>query len=134
MKDIQILNITKCMRKDERGWSISPEHPALLSSDGKGSFHITSMVPGCVRGNHKHLVTEEWIAVWGANILFAIQREGGEKHEMHLDSHVAYLIHIPQEVYHAFKNVDQKEGYLYSCFMEKPRDYENEIVRKTLLS
>lgn len=134
MKDIQILNITKSMRNDERGWSISPEHPAFHASDGKGAFHITSMAPGAVRGNHKHLVTEEWIAVWGANILFAIQREGGDKHEMHLDSHVAYLIHLPEGVYHAFKNVDKKEGYLYSYFMEKPKDYEKEIVRKTLLS
>ena len=133
MKDIQILDITDTMRRDERGWSVSPEHPAFHAG-GKGAFHITSMLPGAVRGNHKHLQTEEWIAVWGANILFAIQREGGEKHEVHLDSHRAYLIHLPLGVYHAFKNVDKKEGYLYSYFMEKPKDYEKEIVRKPLLS
>lgn len=129
-----IFDISDKFRQDERGWSVTPEALGFEGVGPQGAFHIVSMVPDCIRGSHKHLTTSEWIAVWGADIEFIWEKEGDKPQKKLLERNKAYMIFLPKEVYHAFKNVDCQDGFLFSYFMTRPLDYEKEIIRKVMFS
>lgn len=129
--ELKIIDISANYRSDERGWSISPLTAELSQISPEGNFHITSITPGSVRGNHKHLLTDEWIVVWGGG-LFAWGTEE-EVHQVAFAKGTAHLIFVPRGIYHSFKNTGTHDIFLFSYFVLKPGDYEKEIVRKNIL-
>lgn len=132
LNKVKIIDISNEYKSDERGWSVSPDFAKLNILSENGNFHIVSMLPEAIRGNHKHLLTDEWIVVWGAKIIFAYGDENSN-FERIFASDKAHLVFIPKHIYHALKNIDSKEGFLFSYFMITPVDYEKEIIRKKIL-
>jgi len=132
-KGLKFYDISSFFHFDERGWRINPYADNYFNISQKGSFHIVSILPNAVRGNHIHLTTDEWIAFWGGKCEFFWEERGELKRKL-FEKDKAYLVFIPEGIAHACKNVGDNESFLFSYYVKRVSDYEKETVRKVLIS
>jgi dTDP-4-dehydrorhamnose 3,5-epimerase-like enzyme len=129
---VKVYDISESYRKDARGWFISPLVPEFPRLNGEANFHIVSLLPGVVRGNHKHLTTGEWFVFWGGNTRFVWEQDG-KLEEKVVGEKEACLIYVPKDMFHAIKNIGQVESFLFSYYEKKIRDYDKMTVKKVLI-
>jgi len=92
---------------DERGFS-------FYLDAGLKNFHIVSIKPGCIRGNHSHSYNEVAIVLGGKEAaLIEIQVEG-EWNSFVADQDF-YPVFFPASLKHKIQNIGKREFFLV-CF------------------
>ena len=129
---LNFFDISFNYKKDKRGWYLDPFGSIGRSISPQGSFHIVSLLPGVIRGNHIHMATNEWIALWEGEFLFKWE-EKNEVMEKILGSGKAYLIYVPEGVAHACKNIGKTEAFLFAYYEKKVLNYESDTIKKVIL-
>jgi dTDP-4-dehydrorhamnose 3,5-epimerase-like enzyme len=92
---------------DERGSSFALPATWLGSADRSVDVHVTTLVPGAVRGNHFHRARRELLIVVHQGAWSAHWDEGGEATPVHsrvFEGRGAVLIEVPPMVSHAVRN------------------------------
>ena len=117
MQNIKLISLPT--RKDERGWVITPP-PINLSA---GQWHIPSLKPKAIRGNHYHETFSEAVIILGGKCRVATRNRLTDTHEEFIyDGVVKQLIVIPPGISHAFKNIDYHSIYLVCCCYNSKSD------------
>jgi len=101
---------------DNRGFSIFFENLPL------DKFHIVSMNPGAIRGNHVHDYTEI-ICVIGGKELAEILLESPQCVKRIVIDRDFQIIDVPPKLKHIIKNIGNKRFYLV-CFAFDEEKYE----------
>ena len=112
MEKVEFIDLSSELHEDERGFSFYPlkgrvEDPASLPD----IFHLVSIAPGQVRGNHLHPTRWEWLHLIHGTGAFRWEPEPGEIQEREV-SGPRLLIRIPAGVAHSLRNSGQKPIYL----------------------
>jgi UDP-2-acetamido-2,6-beta-L-arabino-hexul-4-ose reductase len=129
--EMKIRIIETVSDSDERGFLSLPITDEQVKSIY--NFHIVSLKPGHVRGNHYHRHQTEYICVLGGQSKFlAVDNKNKEKTELVLDGNKCPLITVPPFVTHAVKNIGNETVYLL-CYTDKPfnpdkRDMVKDII------
>lgn len=90
---------------DDRGFSL------IFKKFPVQGFHIASVEPGAMRGNHVH-VYDEILCITGGGNLAEISLESAGTHERMQVRDPYHMIRISSGVKHAVKNVDDYSFYL----------------------
>jgi quercetin dioxygenase-like cupin family protein len=112
MTAVAFIDLTGEILTDPRGISFFPfkdrvRQPELLTRN----FHLVSIEPGQVRGNHAHPGQVEWLYPFHGHGEFLWQEPGGAKQERRLAGG-RVLIRITPGVAHAMRNPGPEVIYL----------------------
>lgn len=120
MTKIRRVPIGEKLWNDARGWVLNPLPLVGLEGKSLWNFHVVSMQPGAVRGNHSHEAAAEWLLFCGgpAALLAGMAGSPGEE-EIHVSGEEPQLFEIPAGIPHAIVNRSDREIYLV-VFYEKP--------------
>lgn len=115
---------------DERGWSLGFVRAAGMEAAAVGNFHLATIRPGCVRGNHVHPEAREWPVVAGGEAQVA-WREGaaGERRIERIETKGAVMFEFGSGTGHAVRNTGQKDLFILAfndC--EKPVTERHEVI------
>jgi UDP-2-acetamido-2,6-beta-L-arabino-hexul-4-ose reductase len=89
------------LHRDSRGTVFEPFEPAWLLS--QRNLHVVVTEPGCVRGNHYHILATEVITVQGPALVRL--RDGQGVHDQLLPDGAVIRLTIPPRVAHAIQNL-----------------------------
>jgi len=112
--EIQFLDLGSSLRQDERGFVYFPfQHlPESLPLEDLGaSFHLISIAPGQVRGQHRHPQKTEWLYVFHGQGLL-VWRDTDNLPHQRLLSDQRTLVIIPPGIPHALQNTGPAILYL----------------------
>lgn len=112
---------------DHRGW-VSEIYSGRPEVDLK-NVHYGTIEPGCVRGNHVHEETREWIAFVGAPVEV---RWGSEEETESRTLEEPFRVYLPPGLGHAFRNAGE-ETLLFAAYTTRRYDEENPDVRSVPL-
>ena len=112
METVEFIDLTGELWEDPRGFSFYPlkgraEDPAKLPD----AFHLVSIAPGQVRGNHLHPGRWEWLYSFHGTGIFRWKAQSGELLERTISGH-RFLIRIPPGVAHSLRNLGPDPIYL----------------------
>ncbi len=112
MEKVEFIDLSADLHEDERGFSFYPlkgrvEDPANIPD----IFHLVSIAPGQVRGNHLHPSRWEWLYLIHGSGTFKWEPRPGETRERKVSGH-RLLIRIPAGVAHALYNPGPEPIYL----------------------
>ncbi|OPX20409.1 MAG: hypothetical protein BZ151_04170 [Desulfobacca sp. 4484_104] len=110
----QFIDLSDKIKEDARGLAYFPflaetelgDRSALLES-----FHLVSVLPGQVRGNHQHPHKREWLYVFNGEGDFIWQDDQGQRHQRRLAGDRTMVI-IPPGIPHALSNDGPQVLYL----------------------
>ena len=103
MLKIDTLKIIK--KYDERGFSV------FFEGDSIEKFHIVSLNPGAIRGNHVHDYTEIICVLGGKGIAEIELRCTGYSQKFLVDKDFQ-IIEVPPKIKHIVKNIGDRVFYL----------------------
>ena len=127
-----LITITKLSEEDERGFAARPFKGIPQSS--VFNFHVVSLNPGAVRGNHFHPRQKEFIIFLGPRgKLVTVDSVTKDRSETIIEGKGCPLITVPPKVIHAVKNISSEVAYLL-CYNDKPLDLEKDVIRKIILA
>ena len=112
MEIVEFIDLTQELWEDPRGFSFYPlkgrtEDPANIPD----AFHLVSIAPGQVRGNHLHPGRWEWLYPFHGTGYFRWEPHPGDIQERLVSGH-RLLIRIPPGVAHALRNPGPEPLYL----------------------
>ncbi len=112
MADVEFLDLSAEIREDPRGFSLFLWQDRLSKpQDLLRTFHLISIVPGQVRGNHLHPGHREYLfAFHGAGVLIW-EGEPGKVQERLITGNRTLII-IPPGIAHALRNPGPEILYL----------------------
>lgn len=131
MTEVRRIELSDSMWSDNRGWGINPLKAAHLLNKVIGNLHISSIKPGCIRGNHYHDVGTEWLLICGGPARFAWSLSGGEHHREEKVFNEPQLFEIPPRFQHAIMNISNADILVIS-FSDVPE--RNTIPCNSLFS
>lgn len=112
MADVEFIDLAGEISEDPRGLSFYPfknrvSRPDVLIQN----FHLVSIQPGQVRGNHAHPGHLEWLYPFHGQGDFIWESEDGAQASRRITGHRVF-IRIPPGVAHAMRNVGPEPVYL----------------------
>jgi quercetin dioxygenase-like cupin family protein len=112
MAAVQFIDLSGEIHADNRGMSYFPWQGRLQApEDLSKTFHLVSILPGHIRGNHYHPGHNEWLYPFhGTGTL--IWEEAPDQVQERLISGDSTLIHIPPGIAHAVRNPGPEILYL----------------------
>lgn len=100
---------------DFRGWVINPFRAAQICGFEPSNFHVASMKPGAVRGNHFHPETTEWLFIFNGKVKLTWSTL---KHSELPSTHISLIVDEPRlfvispNTYHAIENISDEIVFL----------------------
>jgi dTDP-4-dehydrorhamnose 3,5-epimerase-like enzyme len=126
------ITITRLSQEDERGFSARPFQG--ISQSSVFNFHVVSLNPGAVRGNHFHPRQKEFIIFLGSQgKLVTVDSVTKDRSETIIEGKGCPLITVPSKVIHAIKNISNQVCYLL-CYNDTPLDLEKDVIREIILT
>jgi dTDP-4-dehydrorhamnose 3,5-epimerase-like enzyme len=114
---------------DARGMLFEPVDDAHMA-DAR-NVHVVVTAPGCVRGNHRHLVGTEIAVVTGpAQVRL---KEDGELRDVDVPAGEAWRFTIPPGVTHAYRNPGPGAMLLIGFNTERHNAAAPDMVRDEIL-
>ncbi len=112
MESVQFFDISGEMQEDSRGFSFYPlkgrvQEPGKLPE----AFHLVSIAPGQVRGNHFHPGRWEWLYPFHGTGFFMWEPHPGDLRERMVSGR-RLIIRIPPGIAHAMRNPGPEPLYL----------------------
>jgi mannose-6-phosphate isomerase-like protein (cupin superfamily) len=127
MESIQFIDLAKEIREDSRGFSFYPlKGRALAPERLPEDFHLVSIAPGQVRGNHLHPERWEWLYPFHGTGYFTWEPNPGDLHERVVSGR-RLLIRIPPGVAHAMRNPGPEPLYLLAWREGKTESAEDTV-------
>jgi len=112
MESVQFFDLSQEIREDSRGFSFYPLIGRVQVPDKlPEAFHLVSIGPGQVRGNHLHPGRWEWLYPFHGTGYFMWEPHPGDLRERMVSSR-RLLIRIPPGVPHALRNPGPEPLYL----------------------
>ena len=136
MHPLKIVSLPENFRYEPRGWSFAPcKIPELIPQINIDwtTFHIVSMEPGTIRGNHFHPQVTEWLFFCGSPILLAWQDPDSETIQKNLITNNHSFAIIPPGVNHAVKNTGNQVVYLIAFRSPAGLSQEPEVLPAILI-
>jgi len=132
MEKVKLIEMT--VKKDERGWVAWPIANADLENCQLSNFHVPSLKPGVVRGNHYHLHTVEYTLILSGPCRAVFEDNAtGEREEVWVEGKSPVLFKTEASVTHAFKNESDNDLHLL-CYEKREGDRtDQDIYRKVIL-
>lgn len=115
--------------RDPRGLLFEPVDDRQLAA--QRNTHLVLTEPGCVRGNHYHLVGTEITAVVGP--AFVRLREDGVVRDLDVPPGEVWRLTIPPGVVHAYRNPGPGTMVLIAFNTELHDPGHADAVRETIL-
>lgn len=115
--------------RDARGLLFEPVDDVQLAA--QRNTHLVLTEPGCVRGNHYHLVGTEIAAVVGP--AFVRLREDGVVRDLDVPPGEVWRLTIPPGVVHAYRNPGPGPMVLIAFNTELHDPAHADMVRETIL-
>jgi oxalate decarboxylase/phosphoglucose isomerase-like protein (cupin superfamily) len=104
MEAVQFIDLSREIREDSRGFSFYPLRGRVQEAAKiAGDFHLVTIAPGQVRGNHLHPGRWEWLYPFHGTGYFMWEPHPGDLRER-LVSGSRLLIRIPPGIAHALRN------------------------------
>jgi len=104
MEAVKFIDLSREIREDSRGFSFYPLKGRVQEVDKVAeAFHLVTIAPGRVRGNHVHPGRWEWLYPFHGTGYFMWEPHPGDLRER-LVSGNRLLIRIPPGVAHALRN------------------------------
>ena len=79
-----------------------------------GDVHVVSLLPGAVRGNHRHPNATEWLLVLGAPVTVAWRQPDGTEERVTAEGDEPLLLELPPGTPHALRGEGPATTYLLS--------------------
>lgn len=109
-KAVKRIDLVEKLWSDERGWSVSFVRAAGVDSSEVGNFHIATIRPGCVRGNHRHPNSREWLVIIGGESLAAWRAGANDEDGAEpVSSEVPVMYEFSAGTAHAIQNTGQSD-------------------------
>ena len=127
METVEFIDLTREIWEDSRAFSFYPlkgrtEDPGRLPD----AFHLVSIAPGQVRGNHLHPGRQEWLYPFHGTGMFMWEPTPGNLQEREVSGH-RLLIRIPPGVAHALRNPGPEPLYLLAWHKGEPGPTEDTV-------
>lgn len=123
MKDIQKIQLKNKIILDSRGWVINPLDVASLSKESLCYFHVVSLKPGNIRGNHYHTNAKEWLLVCEGPAIIAWRSNNDNSICKNLvNKEEPSMYEIKPQVEHAIMNTSEKDIFLISFSNSEKRE------------
>jgi oxalate decarboxylase/phosphoglucose isomerase-like protein (cupin superfamily) len=127
MEAVQFFDISKEIREDSRGFSFYPlKNRVQEPGEIPEAFHLVSIAPGQVRGNHLHPERWEWLYPFHGTGFFMWEPHPGDLRERMVSGR-RLLIRIPPGVAHAVRNPGPEPLYLLA-WREGGTDADDDTV------
>jgi UDP-2-acetamido-2,6-beta-L-arabino-hexul-4-ose reductase len=98
---------------DDRGWVVRPIEAAGFAGKTPGAFHMASLKPGAVRGNHCHPGAAEWVLFIGGPAKLVLKHPANDTvSEITVEGKEPALFEIPAGFGHAIRNISPGDIYL----------------------
>ena len=136
MNTLEIISLPERLRQEPRGWSFFPFQESPLKNGLEldwASFHLVSMEPGSIRGNHVHPRVTEWLLFLGAPFLLVWQDEGSDLLQQRRVADHHTLVIIPPRVKHAVQNLSAGPIYLTAFRSLAPDSSATETLAAPLI-
>lgn len=133
MADVEFLDLSEEIKEDPRGFVFFPWQGGVTEpQDLLRTFHLVSIAPGQVRGNHLHPGHREYLLTFHGTGVLTWEAPPGEVRERLLSGHRT-LVRIPPGIAHALRNPGPEVLYLLA-WREKagPGSAEPETVSHPL--
>lgn len=117
MAGVEFLELTTEIKEDPRGFVFFPGQEFPGQEGGQGSqdllrtFHLVSITPGQVRGNHLHPGHREYLLTFQGTGVLSWKEPTGEVRERQLSGHRT-LVRIPPGIPHVLRNPGPEILYL----------------------
>lgn len=137
MHSLKLISLPENFRQEPRGFYFAPFKDLELIPQIEidwTTFHLVSMKPGTVRGNHYHPQVTEWLFFCGGPILLAWQDPDSEVVQKSLIENNHTFAFIPPGVKHAVKNAGNQTFYLIAFRSPAQPSKEPEVLPATLIS
>jgi UDP-2-acetamido-2,6-beta-L-arabino-hexul-4-ose reductase len=105
---------------DARGQVFEPLAGELAEVAGWPNFHVATVKPGAVRGNHLHPEGTEVIVLFGSEALLSYVEDGTSRQAL-VEADSAVVVTIPPGIPHAFRNTGEGDLVLL-CFQSRAYD------------
>ncbi len=106
------MDVSTEIREDRRGLVFFPLQGRTCNiEECCRTFHLVTINPGEVRGNHHHPAHVEWLYLFPGEGVVLWREEGGGCQEQRVSGHKT-LIYIPPGVPHAVRNSGPRVLYL----------------------
>ncbi len=120
MAEVEFLDLKGEIKEDQRGFSFFPwEKGSLNPQEVVQTFHLVSIRPGQVRGNHLHPAHREWLYAFHGRGILAWEAQPGRLAERELAGGRT-LVLIPPGIPHALRNPGPKLLYLLAWWQAEP--------------
>jgi len=106
MAVMEFLELSEQIKEDPRGFVFFPwqgQAGVTEPRDVLRTFHLVSIAPGEVRGNHLHPGAQEYLFTFQGEGVLVWEEKEGEVRERRLSGH-RILVRIPPGVAHALRN------------------------------
>lgn len=122
MGKVEQINIENKIWIDDRGWVSDLLSAIGISIKSISDFHIVSIKPGKIRGNHFHKNATEWILFLGGKAILLWRRAGEELvNKIEVAGNSPTLYKIARNIEHSVINYDQCDIYLIAISDNKNR-------------
>ncbi|MFP3866910.1 MAG: cupin domain-containing protein [Desulfobacteraceae bacterium] len=131
----QFLDLGDRIKQDERGLAFFPFQEGIAPPEGPiilKSFHLVSILPGQVRGNHQHPHKREWLYVFNGEGNFVWQDDQGQRHQRRLGGNQTMVI-IPPGIPHALQNNGPRVLYLLAWRLPEREISEPDTVPSPII-
>ena len=136
MPSIKIISLPDNFYSQTRGWSFAPfKNSELIDSIEADwtTFHLVSVEPGTIRGNHFHPQGTEWLFFCGSPLLLVWQESDSEKiNQQRITDRHTFAV-IPPGIKHAIKNVGAEVLVLVAFRSPSPASGEAETLPSLLI-
>ena len=131
MKNVEVVNFK--LNEDDRGWVAWPMNEKLLKNGQLSNFHMPSLKPGKIRGNHYHLNRFEYVLILSGlcQALF-IDNKTDEKLDILISDDTPKLFKIAPDTTHAFKNNGQNNIFIL-CYDKPGKGQQNKDVYQRII-
>lgn len=119
---------------DQRGWFLKViEGKESGMSQGVGEVYLTMANPGQVRGNHYHLLANEWFTIVNGKARVILEDPSdGSRREFNLSSENPFTLFVPAGIAHCFVNSADSHEFLLVAYSDKYYD-PNDTVPYSLI-
>jgi len=112
MAGVEFIDLSDKIKEDPRGFVFFPwKEGAKDPQNLLRTFHLISITPGQVRGNHLHPGHREYLLTFQGTGVLSWEEPAGEVRERQLSGHRT-LVRIPPGIPHALRNPGPEILYL----------------------
>jgi quercetin dioxygenase-like cupin family protein len=113
-RGVRLIRLDAHDWEDALGWGLRPFEAAGSDVGHVGDVHVVSLLPGAVRGNHRHPNVTVWVLLLGAPVTVAWRNPDGTEERVRAEGEEPLLLELPPGTSHAMRAEGTAPAYLVS--------------------